>query len=157
VFGDIAPHFDIFLRSGDIAPRSGMSLGYILHSGISLSFTSVQNMESEAPALPELECVAALPVFPREAPQENEAVSFWIVEDTNDLDESGVCHKNAFYVLLNEWFRGRDYTCTLLTKWKYTEILQFCLDLMEGADPRLCLLLGTSKHTSGRQSMMLLL
>ena len=64
-----------------------------MHWGISLSFTSIQNMESEAPALPELECVAALPVFPQEAPQENEAASIWIVEDTNDLDDAGVRHK----------------------------------------------------------------
>ena len=67
-----------------------------MHWGISLSFTSIQNMESEAPALPELECVAALPVFPQEAPQENEAALIWIVEDMDDLDESGIRHKNAF-------------------------------------------------------------
>ncbi len=53
-------------------------------------------MESEAPALPELECVAALPVFSQEAPQENEAALIWIVEDMDDLDESGIRHKNAF-------------------------------------------------------------
>ena len=35
-------------------------------------------------------------------------MGIWIVEGTDDLDESGVCHKNAFYVLLNEWFKGRD-------------------------------------------------
>ena len=51
------------------------------------------------------------------------------------MDEAGVCHKNEFYELLKEWFQGRDYTCILLTKRKYNEILQFCLDLMKGAHP----------------------
>jgi hypothetical protein len=101
----------------------------------------LQNMASEVPALP-LECVPALPEFPQQAPQENSirqetalAMAVWIVEATDDLDESGHRHKHVFYVLLNEWFQGRDYTCTLLTKQKYNEILQFCLDLIDGADP----------------------
>ncbi len=51
------------------------------------------------------------------------------------MDEAGICHKNEFYELLKEWFWGRDYTCILLTKQKYDEILQFCLDLMNGAHP----------------------
>ncbi len=100
----------------------------------------LSNMESEAPALPEAEGVPALPEFPQQAPEENstqqEAVALetdiWIIEATDDLDEAGICHKN-FYGLLKEWFQGRDYTCTLLTKQKYYEILQFCLDLMNGA------------------------
>ncbi len=59
----------------------------------------------------------------------------WIMEAPGDLDDAAVCHKNAFYVLLKEWFDGKDYTCTLLTKRKYNKILQFCLELIGGADP----------------------
>ena len=51
------------------------------------------------------------------------------------MDEAGVCHKNEFYELLKEWFQGRDYTCILLMKRKYNEILQFCLNLKSGALP----------------------
>ncbi len=53
----------------------------------------------------------------------------WIID-------AGVCHKNEFYELLKEWFQGRDYTCILLMKQKYNEILQFCLNLKSGALPR---------------------
>ncbi len=58
----------------------------------------------------------------------------WIIKGTDNLDDASICHRNAFYMLLKEWFRGRDYTCTLLTKQKYEEILKFCLDLINGAD-----------------------
>ena len=96
-------------------PHSHSVLGYL---------TSVQNMESKAPAAPALpaaflpgEPAPALPEVPAPALETQEAVldvGIWIVEGTDDLDESGVRHKNAFYVLLNEWFKGRDYTCTNL-------------------------------------------
>ena len=72
-------------------------------------------------------------------------MGIWIVEGTDDLDESGVCHKNAFYVLLNEWFKGRDYTCTVLTKQKYNEICQFCLELIDGADVRSLFIAGNKQ------------
>ncbi len=78
--------------------------------------------------------------LPQEAPeehpikQEGAALDTWIIEGTDNLDDSGICHKNAFCVLLKKWFCGRDYTCTLLTKQKYEEILKFCLDLIDGAD-----------------------
>jgi hypothetical protein len=98
-------------------------------------------MAYEAPALRELEGVPALPDFPRQAPHENSirqetalAIEVWVVEATDDLDELGHRHKHAFYVLLNEWFQGRDYTCILLMKQKHNEILQFCLNLIDGAD-----------------------
>jgi hypothetical protein len=97
-------------------------------------------MESQLPALPELGGVPALPPLPQEAPeehpieQEGAALDTWIVEGTDNLDDAGICHKNAFYVLLKEWFRGKDYTCTLLTKRKYEKILTFCLDLIDGAN-----------------------
>ena len=106
--------------------------------------TSVQNMESESPAaLPEAPTPALPePVVTQEAVLD---VGRWVVEGTNDLDESGVRHKNAFYVLLNEWFNGRDYTCTLLTKQKYNEIRQFCLDLIDGADVRSLFIAGNKQ------------
>ena len=44
------------------------------------------------------------------------ATEAWVIEPMDNLDESGHRHKHAFYLLLNEWFHGRDYTCTLLTK-----------------------------------------
>jgi hypothetical protein len=113
-------------------------------------------MEYEAPAAPALPAAflpgepapAALPEAPAPALETQEAVldvGIWIVEGTDDLDESGVRHKNAFYVLLNEWFKGRDYTCTLLTKQKYNEIRQFCLDLIDGNDARSLFIAGNKQ------------
>ena len=113
-------------------------------------------MESEAPAAPALPAAflpgepapAALPEAPAPALETEEAVldvGIWIVEGTDDLDESGVRHKNAFYVLLNEWFKGRDYTCTLLTKQKYNEICQFCLELIDRADVRSLFIAGNKQ------------
>ena len=113
-------------------------------------------MESEAPAAPALPAAflpgepapAALPEAPAPALETQEAVldvGIWIVEGTDDLDESGVRHKNAFYVLQNEWFKGRDYTCTLLTKQKYNEIRQFCLDLIDGNDARSLFIAGNKQ------------
>jgi hypothetical protein len=118
-------------------------------------------MASEVPALRELEGVPALLEFPRQAPHENSirqetalVTEVWVIEPTDDLDESGIRHKHAFYVLLNEWFQGRDYMCTLLTKQKHNEILQFCLDLIDGADARSLFIAGNKQHTSGRRSTM---
>jgi hypothetical protein len=110
-------------------------------------------MESEAPALPELEGVPALPELPHQAPQENSTqqeaalleTEMWIIEATDDLDDAGIHHKNAFYVLLKELLQGRNYTCTRLTKQKYNEILQFCLDLINGADPRSLFIAGNKQ------------
>jgi hypothetical protein len=88
-------------------------------------------MESQTQALPELEGMPALPPFPQEAPkehstkQEGAASDIWIIEGTDDFDDTDIHHKNAFYALLKEWFLGRDYTCTLLTKQKHYEILKF--------------------------------
>ena len=87
-------------------------------------------MELQAPALPGLEGVPALPLFPQQAPkehsmeQEDAALDIWIIEDTDNLNDASIRHKNAFYALLKEWFLGRDYTCTFLTKQKY-KILKF--------------------------------
>ncbi len=84
------------------------------------------------------------PEFPQEITQENpspkehaneEEMDVWIIEALEDLDDAGVRHKNEFYMLLKEWFDRKDYTCTLLTKRKYNKILQFCLELIGGADP----------------------
>ena len=69
----------------------------------------------------------------------------WIIEATDDLDEAGVRHKNKFYELLKEWFQGRDYTCILLMKRKYNEILQFCLNLKSGALPRSLYIAGNKQ------------
>ena len=108
-------------------------------------------MESQAPALPRLEDVPALPPFPQEAPEENSteqegaASDIWIIECSDDLDDAGICHKNAFYTLLKEWFLRRDYTCTLLTKRKYDEIFKFCLDLINGADCRSLYIAGNKQ------------
>jgi hypothetical protein len=68
-----------------------------------------------------------------------------MIEGTDILDDAGICHKNAFYVLLKKWFCGRDYTCTLLTKQKYEEILKFCLDLINGADCRSLYIAGNKQ------------
>ncbi len=97
-------------------------------------------MEPQAPALPELEGVPARRPLPQEDPkdhpteQKGATSDIWIIEGTDNLDDAGIHHKNAFCALLKEWFCGRDYTCTLLTKWKYDKILKFCLDLINGSD-----------------------
>ena len=112
-------------------------------------------MESEAPAaVPELEGAAALPVFPQEAPQENEAASIWIVEDTNDLDDAGIRHKIlcvAKGVVLGEGLHVHSPHETEV-HWDSAVLPISDGGLILG----LCILLGTSKHTGGRQSMMLL-
>jgi hypothetical protein len=108
-------------------------------------------MESQAPVLPELGGVPALPPFPQEAPKEHPtkregaALDIWIIEGTDNLDDAGIRHKNAFYALLKEWFLGRDFTCTLLTKRKYDEILKFCLDLINSADCRSLYIAGNKQ------------
>jgi hypothetical protein len=61
------------------------------------------------------------------------------------LDDAGIHYKNAFFALLKEWFQGRDYTCTLLTKRKYDKILQFCLNLINGADPGTLFIAGNKQ------------
>ena len=109
-------------------------------------------MASDVPALRELDGVPTLPEFPQQAPHENSirqetalATEVWVIEPTGDLDESGHRHKHVFYVLLNKWFQGRDYTCTLLTKQKHNEILQFCLDLINGADAQSLFIAGNKQ------------
>ena len=66
----------------------------------------------------------------------NDIEDEWDIEVTEELDASGIRHKNEFYKLLRRWFRSREYTCILLTKRKHNEILRFCLDIISGADIR---------------------
>ncbi len=77
--------------------------------------------------------------------QEGAASDTWIIKGTDNLNDAGICYKNAFYVLLKEWFCGRDYTCTLLTKQKYEEILKLCLDLIDGANCRTLYIAGNKQ------------
>ncbi len=72
-------------------------------------------------------------------------MDIWIIEGTADLDDASIRHKNAFFRLLKEWFLGRDYTCTLLTKRKYDDILKFCLDLVNSADYRSLYIAGNKQ------------
>jgi hypothetical protein len=41
---------------------------------------------------------------------------------------------NEFYVILKEWYIQKNYTCVLFTKAKHQKILNYCLDLIDGAD-----------------------
>jgi hypothetical protein len=75
----------------------------------------------------------------------NDIEDEWDIEVTEELDASGIRHKNAFYKLLRDWFGSRDYTCILLTKRKHDEILRFCLDLISGADIRSLYLAGNKQ------------
>jgi hypothetical protein len=70
----------------------------------------------------------------REDPDAEEMVDIWIIEGRDELDDAGICHKNAFYVPVKEWYTKRDYTCTLPRKQRYNKIVQFCLNLINGAD-----------------------
>jgi hypothetical protein len=58
----------------------------------------------------------------------------WYLEGVDDLDEDGACHKNAFYIILKQMHQSLDYTTVLLTKRKYNQICQFCMDLQDGVD-----------------------
>jgi hypothetical protein len=59
----------------------------------------------------------------------------WYLEGVDDLvDEDGACHKNAFYIILKQMHQFWDYTTVLLTKKKYNQICQFCMDLQDGID-----------------------
>jgi hypothetical protein len=71
-------------------------------------------MDSQLPALPDLGGgVPALPPF-QEASEEHPIeqkdaeLDTWIIKGTHNLDDAGICHNNAFYALLKEWFCGRD-------------------------------------------------
>ncbi len=95
--------------------------------------TAMDKAPDEAPQVP--------PSPPAEVPhvaaQENPADNIedkWDMKVTVELDASGIRHKNAFFALLRDWFGSRDYTCILLTKRKNNEILQFCLDVINGAE-----------------------
>ena len=60
-------------------------------------------MDSLPPALPNLGDVPALPPFQEaseEHPIEQEGAELdsWIIEATDNLDDAGICHKNAFCV-----------------------------------------------------------
>ena len=81
-------------------------------------------------------------------PQENppdDIEDEWAIEVTEELDASGVRHKDAFYALLRAWFGSRDYTCILLTKRKHDEILRFCLDVISGVNIRSAFLAGNKQ------------
>ena len=82
---------------------------------------------------------------PQEIPLDN-VEDEWDIEVTDELDASGVRHKNAFYALLRGWLRSRDYKkCILLTKRKHDEILRFCLDIICGVDIRSLFLAGNKQ------------
>jgi hypothetical protein len=59
-------------------------------------------MESQPLVLPELGGVPALPPLPQEAlkehpiKQEGAASDTCIIEGTDNLDDAGICHRNAF-------------------------------------------------------------
>ncbi len=66
----------------------------------------------------------------------NDEILPWVIEGADELDEEKLCHMNAFYVILKEWYIQKNYTCVLFTKAKHQKILNYCLDLIDGADCR---------------------
>jgi hypothetical protein len=45
----------------------------------------------------------------------------WHIEGVEGLEGDALCHMNAFYALLKDWYRRKDYTAVQLTKAGYDE------------------------------------
>jgi len=51
----------------------------------------------------------------------------WIIEGAEGLEEEQIRHMNSFYVLLKNWFGGKEYTSGILTKADYDARVQHLL------------------------------
>jgi hypothetical protein len=60
----------------------------------------------------------------------------------NGLEGDALCHMNAFYALLKDWYRGKDYTAVPLMKAGYDEQVAFVEDLIIGCDCKSSYLAG---------------
>ena len=60
------------------------------------------------------------------------------------LEGDALCHMNAFYDLLKDWFVQKNYTSVLLTREGYNKRLEFGLYLNNGGDSRESQLNGNS-------------
>ncbi len=61
----------------------------------------------------------------------------WHLEGVEGWENDSLCHMNAFYALLKNWYRRKDYTAVLLMKAGYDEQVAFGEDLIIGGDCRL--------------------
>jgi hypothetical protein len=68
----------------------------------------------------------------------------WHLEGVDGLEGDALCHMNAFYALLKNWYRRKDYTAVLLTKVGYDERVAFGEDLIIGGDCRSSYLAGNT-------------
>jgi hypothetical protein len=64
----------------------------------------------------------------------NDVILPWVIEGADELDEEKLRHMNVFYVIFKERYIQKNYTCVLFTKAKHQKILNYCLDLIDGAD-----------------------
>ncbi len=68
----------------------------------------------------------------------------WHLEGADGLEGDALPHMNAFYALLKDWYRRKDYTAILLTKVGYDEQVAFGEDLIIGGDCRSSYLVGNT-------------
>ncbi len=66
------------------------------------------------------------------------------VEGVGGLEGDALRYMNAFYVLLKDWFRQKNYTSVLLTREGYNKRHEFELYLNNGGDSRESQLNGNS-------------
>jgi hypothetical protein len=66
------------------------------------------------------------------------------LEGVEGLGGDALCHMNAFYAFLKDWYRQIDYMAVLLTKAGYDERVAFGEDLILGVDCRLSYLAGNT-------------
>ncbi len=78
------------------------------------------------------------------AAAEGAAATDWAIEGVGGLEGDALCHMNAFYVLLKDWFVQKNYTSVLLMREGYNKRLEFGLYLNNGGDSRESQLNGNS-------------
>ena len=67
---------------------------------------------------------------------EDDMFTDWAIEGVEGLEGDTLRHMNAFYVLLKDWFRQKNYTSILLTREGYNKRVEFGLYLNNGGDSR---------------------
>ncbi len=53
----------------------------------------------------------------------------WVIEGVEGLEGDALRHMYAFYVLLKDWYRQKNYTASLLTREGYNKQVEFELYL----------------------------
>jgi hypothetical protein len=78
----------------------------------------------------------------------------WHLEGVEGLEGDALCHMNAFYALLKDWYHLKDYTAVLLTKVGYDERVAFGEDLIISGDCRSSYLAGNTNAYKWAKNIM---